>query len=87
MNSRFSLEGRVAVVTGGGTGIGRGCALVLAEHGADVVLAGRRPGPLEKTGAEIEALGRARARRTDRRHRRHGLRTTGRAHRGGHGTP
>jgi NAD(P)-dependent dehydrogenase (short-subunit alcohol dehydrogenase family) len=58
MNSRFSLEGRVAVVTGGGTGIGRGCALVLAEHGADVVLAGRRPGPLEKTSAEIEALGR-----------------------------
>ena len=58
MNSRFSLDGRVAVVTGGGTGIGRGAALVLAEYGADVVLAGRRPEPLESTAAEIEALGR-----------------------------
>lgn len=58
MTSRFSLEGRVAVITGGGTGIGRGAALVLAEHGADVVLAGRRPEPLEATAAEVEALGR-----------------------------
>jgi NAD(P)-dependent dehydrogenase (short-subunit alcohol dehydrogenase family) len=56
--SRFALDGRVAIVTGGGTGIGRGCALVLAEHGADVVLAGRRPQPLEQTAREIEALGR-----------------------------
>lgn len=54
----FRLDGRVAVVTGGGTGIGRGSALVLAEHGADVVLAGRRPGPLEETAKEIKALGR-----------------------------
>ncbi|WP_280507829.1 SDR family NAD(P)-dependent oxidoreductase [Nocardia flavorosea] len=58
MNNRFSVEGRVAVVTGGGTGIGRGAALVLAEHGADVVLAGRRPDPLESTAAEARALGR-----------------------------
>ena len=42
MNDRFSLDGRVAIITGGGTGIGRGAALVLAEHGADVVLAARR---------------------------------------------
>ena len=54
----FDLTGRVAVVTGGGTGIGRGAALVLAEHGADVVLAARRAEPLESTAAEIEALGR-----------------------------
>jgi NAD(P)-dependent dehydrogenase (short-subunit alcohol dehydrogenase family) len=54
----FSLEGRVAVVTGGGTGIGRGCALVLAEHGADIILAGRRPEPLETTAKEVQALGR-----------------------------
>lgn len=58
MSERFSLEGRAAVVTGGGTGIGRGTALVLAEHGADIVLAGRRAEPLESTAAEIEALGR-----------------------------
>jgi NAD(P)-dependent dehydrogenase (short-subunit alcohol dehydrogenase family) len=58
VSDRFSLEGRVAVITGGGTGIGRGTARVLAEHGADVVLAGRRPGPLESTAKEIESLGR-----------------------------
>jgi NAD(P)-dependent dehydrogenase (short-subunit alcohol dehydrogenase family) len=58
MSDRFSLEGRVAVITGGGTGIGRGTALVLAQHGADVVLAARRPAPLETTAAEIQALGR-----------------------------
>jgi len=55
---RFDLTGRVAIITGGGTGIGRGAALVLAEHGADVVLAGRRPEPLESTAEEIRSLGR-----------------------------
>jgi citronellol/citronellal dehydrogenase len=44
-------------VTGGGTGIGRAVALDLAGCGADVVICGRRPEPLEKTAAEIEALG------------------------------
>jgi NAD(P)-dependent dehydrogenase (short-subunit alcohol dehydrogenase family) len=58
MSDRFSLTDRVAVITGGGTGIGRGTALVLAEHGADVVLAGRRPDPLESTAEEVRALGR-----------------------------
>ena len=58
MSSRFALDGAVALITGGGTGIGRGAALVLAEHGADVVLAGRRPEPLESTAAEVRALGR-----------------------------
>ena len=58
MTDQFSLEGRVAVITGGGTGIGRGAALVLAAHGADVVLSARRPEPLEATAREIEALGR-----------------------------
>ncbi len=58
MKDRFALDGRVAIVTGGGTGIGRGTALVLAEHGADVVLAGRRPQPLKDTAEEIAALGR-----------------------------
>jgi NAD(P)-dependent dehydrogenase (short-subunit alcohol dehydrogenase family) len=58
VSDRFALDGRVAIITGGGTGIGRGAALVLAEHGADVVLAARRLEPLEETAKEIEALGR-----------------------------
>jgi NAD(P)-dependent dehydrogenase (short-subunit alcohol dehydrogenase family) len=58
VDDRFRLDGRVALVTGGGTGIGRASALVLANHGADVVLAGRRPEPLEETAALVEASGR-----------------------------
>jgi NAD(P)-dependent dehydrogenase (short-subunit alcohol dehydrogenase family) len=58
MTDRFRLDGRVAIITGGGTGIGRGTALALAAHGADVVLAARRPQPLRSTAEEIEALGR-----------------------------
>ena len=45
--------GRVVVVTGGGTGIGRCTAHELAALGAHIVLVGRRVGPLEKTAAEI----------------------------------
>src|SRR4051812_36320843 len=56
--SRFGLEGRVAVITGAGTGIGRGVALVLAEHGADIVLAARRREPLEQTAKDVRQLGR-----------------------------
>lgn len=48
---------RVALVTGGGTGIGRTTALAFARLGASVVLAGRRPEPLEEVAAEVEALG------------------------------
>jgi NAD(P)-dependent dehydrogenase (short-subunit alcohol dehydrogenase family) len=58
VNDRFCLDGRVALITGGGTGIGRGTALVLAQHGADVVLAGRRPDPLDDTAKDVQALGR-----------------------------
>lgn len=60
------MEGRIAVITGGGTGIGRASALVLADRGADIVLAGRRLEPLKSTVTEIEELGRrAIAVRTD----------------------
>ncbi len=54
----MSLEGKTAVVTGGGTGIGRAIALALANHGADVVVAGRRAEVLEPVADEISGLGR-----------------------------
>jgi NAD(P)-dependent dehydrogenase (short-subunit alcohol dehydrogenase family) len=54
----FDLTGRVAVVTGGTTGLGHAIALGLADAGADVVASSRRQEQVEKTAAEIEALGR-----------------------------
>lgn len=56
----YDLSGRIAIVTGGGTGIGAATAAMLAEAGADLVLAGRRSGPLEKTAAEIRGATRRR---------------------------
>jgi citronellol/citronellal dehydrogenase len=50
--------GRTAIVTGGGTGIGRATAVELARTGARVAICGRRPEPLEDTRAELEAAGR-----------------------------
>lgn len=52
----FRLDGRVALVTGGNRGLGQGCAVALAEAGADVALLGRTP-PKE-TVVRVEALGR-----------------------------
>jgi NAD(P)-dependent dehydrogenase (short-subunit alcohol dehydrogenase family) len=55
----FDLSGRVAIVTGGGTGIGKATAMLLAQRGADVAIAGRRVEKLEPTAAEIgEGTGR-----------------------------
>lgn len=53
----FDLSGKVAVVTGGGTGLGRGMAMGLAQAGALVVVAGRRQEVTDQTAAEIRAAG------------------------------
>ena len=61
-----TLDGKAAIVTGGGSGIGRGLALELARLGAAVTVAGRRPEPLAETTALIESAGgRALAHPTD----------------------
>ena len=54
----FSLAGKVAIVTGGSRGIGRSIAVALAEHGADVVVAARKPESLEESVAAVKATGR-----------------------------
>jgi 3-oxoacyl-[acyl-carrier protein] reductase len=53
----MSLEGRVALITGASQGIGRACALVLAESGVQVALGARSVEKLAGVAAEIEALG------------------------------
>ncbi len=54
----LNLEGKVAVVTGGTSGIGRAISLGLANAGADVVATARRQTEIDITAAEIEACGR-----------------------------
>jgi NAD(P)-dependent dehydrogenase (short-subunit alcohol dehydrogenase family) len=56
--SLFSLKARVAIITGGGSGIGKGIASCLAQAGADVILAGRRKSVIDEASAEIKAMGR-----------------------------
>jgi 7-alpha-hydroxysteroid dehydrogenase len=55
---RFRVTDKVAIVTGGSAGIGRGSALALAEAGAHVAVAARTPEKLERVAAEIRQRGR-----------------------------
>lgn len=58
MDQPFSLEGRVAVITGPAKGMGAAATMTLAGAGADVVLVGRDTAPIEDVAGQIRALGR-----------------------------
>ena len=53
INSRFRLDGRTALITGAGRGIGRACAIALAQAGAEVWLAARTQKEIDEVAAEI----------------------------------
>ena len=55
---QFDLNNKVALVTGGGRGIGKNVSLMLARNGADVALCGRTQETLDETAAEIREMGR-----------------------------
>jgi 3-oxoacyl-[acyl-carrier protein] reductase len=57
METKIDLTGKVAIVTGAGSGIGQGIALALAAEGADLVICGRREEPLQETVQQIEGSG------------------------------
>ncbi|MFW6174721.1 MAG: SDR family NAD(P)-dependent oxidoreductase [Chloroflexota bacterium] len=54
----LNLDGRSAVVTGGGTGLGREMVRALSAAGSDIVVVGRRQGPIEEAAGEAQANGR-----------------------------
>lgn len=56
--SKFSLSGRIAIVTGAGRGIGKGIAVTFAEAGADIVAVARTQEEINRTVKEIHARGR-----------------------------
>src|SRR6185312_388174 len=55
---RFRLDDKVAVITGGGRGLGAAIALAFAEAGADVVIGSRTQSQLDEVAEQIEAVGR-----------------------------
>jgi NAD(P)-dependent dehydrogenase (short-subunit alcohol dehydrogenase family) len=57
ITDKFRLDGRTALVTGAGRGIGRACAIALAQAGAEVWLAARTRDEIEQAAAEIRAAG------------------------------
>ena len=73
------LEGKVALVSGIGPGMGRDISLLLARHGADVVLGARRTEKSEEVAAEVRDARSAGGGRRARHHRRGRLRGGGRA--------
>ena len=54
---RPRLEGRTAIVTGAGTGIGQGIAVAMAKEGANIIIVGRTETTLQETSGRIEAIG------------------------------
>ncbi len=56
-NAPWSLDGRVALVTGGGRGLGRGCARALARAGAAVVVVARTASEVEEAAGEVQRAG------------------------------
>ena len=57
MFKKLSLEQTVVVITGAGTGLGKEMALAMAQAGAQLVIAGRRQGPITKVVEEIRTMG------------------------------
>ena len=58
MLESFSLEGKVVLITGGGTGLGLAMVRALARAGASLAISGRRTGPIEDAVNEVKELGR-----------------------------